>query len=173
MSKVTSVELEEEDVRYIESLIAEGRVRSLKEFVEKCIKFGIAYTLDQWQPGIFNVGPVRIIILMKKALELIVEHVPEEDREDLGRELGEIIASFAQFHRNIDCSKDWDSALKFLTELGWGQFKISQDNSILQVVAPAFPVELMKGCLEEILDVKLEASRLKIDVHQFKILGKP
>jgi hypothetical protein len=171
MSKVTSVELEEEDVKYIESLINEGRVRSLKELVEKCIKFGIAYTLDQWQPGVFNVGPVRIIILIKKALELIVEHVPEEDREDLGRELGEIVASFAQFHRNIECSTDWDSTLKFLTELGWGQFKISSDN-ILQIIAPAFPIELMKGCLEEILNVRLEATRLKIDVQQFKIFRK-
>ena len=171
MSKVTSVELEEEDVKYVENLINEGRVRSLKEFVEKCIKFGIAYTFDQWQPGIFNVGPVRIVILVKKALELIVEHVPEEDREDLGKELGEIIASFAQFHRNIECSTNWDSALKFLTELGWGQFKISSGN-ILQVVAPAFPIELMKGCLEELLDVKLEAERLKIDVQRFRIFRK-
>jgi len=169
MSRITSVELDEEDVKYIENLIAEGRIRSLKEFVEKCVKFGITYTLDQWQPGIMNVGPVRVLILMKKALDLLIEHIPEEDLEDVGREIGEIIASFALFHYNVDCSKDWEGALKILAEMGWGHFQ-SPSRSLIQVISPALPSSMMKGCLEALLNVKLEAIRLKIDVHQFKVI---
>ncbi|RLI15428.1 MAG: hypothetical protein DRO43_01145 [Candidatus Hecatellales archaeon] len=169
MSRVTSVELDEEDVRYIENLIVEGRIRSLKEFVEKCVKFGISYTLDRWQPGVMNVGPVRVIILMKKALELLVEHVPPEDHEDVGREIGEIVSSFLLFQHQVECSQDWDAAFKILSDMGWGQFQKSSE-TIIQVVSPALPSEIMKGCLEAMLNVKLEAIHLKIDVHQFKVL---
>ena len=168
MSRITSVELEEEDVKYLEGLIAGGRIRSLKEFVEKCVKFGITYTLDRWQPGVMNVGPVRVLILMKKVLELLVEHIPEEDREDVGREIGEIVSSFILFQRQVECSENWDAALKILSEMGWGQFQRS--GKTIQVISPALPSEIMKGCLESMLNVKLETIRLKIDVHQFKLL---
>lgn len=169
MSRVTSVELDQEDVKYIEDLIAEGRIRSLKEFVEKCVKFGIAYTLDRWQPGIMNVGPVRVLVLMKKTLDLLVEHIPPEDHEDVGREIGEIVHSFILFQHNVEPPKNWEATFKILESMGWGKFQKSQDQTI-QVVSPALPSEIMKGCLETLLNVKLEAIRLKIDVHQFKVL---
>ncbi|WP_309492996.1 hypothetical protein [Candidatus Hecatella orcuttiae] len=169
MSRVTSVELEEEDVEYIERLMREGRVRSLKEFVEMCVKFGRQYTLDRWQKGLFDIGPVRIVFLPKKALDLLIERVEQEDHRDLGREMGEVIKSFALFQFQTDTTKDWDSALEIMSNFGWGQFSAT-DRDYIQIVSPALPSSLMKSYVESVLNVKLEPIQMKIDVQVFRIL---
>lgn len=168
MSKVTSVELDEEDVNYIDSLIEEGRVRSLKEFVEKCVKFGITYTLDKWQPGILTVGPVRVVIVIKKIIDLLTEHVALEDYENVGNEIGEIIKSFAMFHYQADTTKNRDKALRIMSDMGLGQF-LMPNNETIQVVSPAMPADMLKNCIETVLDLKLESTKLKIDVQLYKI----
>lgn len=169
MSRVTSVELEEEDVEYIEKLMQDGRVRSLKEFVEMCVKFGRQYTLDRWQKGLFDIGPVRIVFLPKKGMDLLIERVAEEDHEDLGREMGEVIKSFALFQFQTDTGKDWDAALEIMSNFGWGQFS-STDRNYIQVVSPALPSSLMKSYIETVLNVKLEPIQMKIDVQVFRVL---
>jgi len=169
MSRVTSVELEEEDVGYIEKLMKEGRVRSLKEFVELCVKFGRLYTLDRWQKGLFDVGPVRITFMPKKVMELLIERVAEEDHEDVGREMGEIIRSFAIFQFQTNPSSDWKMTLEVMSNFGWGQFSAPNKDQI-QVVSPALPSSVMKSYIETVLNVKLEAVQMKIDVQVFRVL---
>lgn len=171
MSRVTSVELDEADVEYIEKLMREDRVRSLKEFVEKCVRFGRRFTLDRWQPGIFNVGPVRVVLMPKRALDMLVEHVSEDDYEDVGREIGDITRSFALFQYQVDTSVDWDTAIEIMSEAGLGQFLMSSKD-VIQVLSPLFPSGMMKSYIETVLGVQLEATRLKIDVQLFKILSK-
>jgi len=166
---VTSVELDEDDVNYIETLIREERVRSLKEFVERCVKFGRHYTLDKWTPGIFHVGPLRVIIMPHKALTILTEKVPEDFHEDVGREFGEITKSFALFHHQLDTTKNIDAALEILSDTGLGQFILPNRKSI-QVISPALPFEMMKSYLETVLGVRLEPVRMKIDVHLFNIV---
>jgi len=170
MSRVTSVELEEDDVEYIEKLMQEGRVRSLKEFVELCVKFGRQYTLDKWRKGLFDVGPVRIVFLPKKTMELLIERVAEEDYEDVGREMGEVVRSFATFQFQTDTSSDWNKALEIMSNFGWGQFSNTGKDQV-QVVSPALPSSLMKSYIETVLNVKLEALQMKIDVQVFKVIA--
>jgi hypothetical protein len=171
MSRVTSVELEEEDVEYVEKLMREGRVRSLKEFVELCVKFGRQYTLDRWRNGLFDVGPVRIVFMPKKTMDLVIERVAEEDHEDVGREMGEVIRSFSMFQYKVNPSENWDRALEIMSNFGWGQFSATGKDQI-QVVSPALPSTLMKSYIETVLDVKLEAVQMKIDVQVFRVLNK-
>ncbi|MEM3045623.1 MAG: hypothetical protein QW057_00900 [Candidatus Bathyarchaeia archaeon] len=169
MSRVTSVELDKEDVDYIEALMSEGRVRSLKEFVERCVKFGRRYTLDRWQTGIFNVGPVRMVFLPKRGLDILVERIPEDDYEDVGREIGEITRSVALFQNRVDTSKDWLAALQIMSDSGLGQFSMN-GKDLIQVLSPAFPLEMMKAYIETVLGAEVEAIRMKIDVQLFKVL---
>jgi len=169
MSRVTSVELDKEDVDYIEALMNEGRVRSLKEFVERCVRFGRRYTLDRWQPGVFNVGPVRMVFIPKRGFDLLVERVPPDDYEDVGREIGEITRSIALFQSHIDTTKEWEQAFQMMSDSGLGQFFMN-GKDFIQVLAPALPSEVMKAYIETVLGAKLEAIRMKIDVQLFKVV---
>jgi len=169
MSRVTSVELDKEDVDYIEALMNEGRVRSLKEFVERCVRFGRRYTLDRWQPGIFNVGPVRMVFIPKRGFDLLVERIPPDDYEDVGREVAEITRSIALFQSHIDTAKQWELALQIMSDSGLGQFFMN-GKEFIQVLAPAMPSEMMRAYIETVLGAKLEAIRMKIDVQLFRII---
>jgi len=40
----------------------------LKEFVEMCVTFGRKNRLDEWQPGVYDAGPVRLVLIPKKRL---------------------------------------------------------------------------------------------------------
>jgi len=170
MSRVTSVELDEEDAKYIEDLIREGRIRSLKEFVEKCVKFGKKYTLDRWQPGVFNVGPVRMVIIPRRVLESLISRLSEEDREAVGREMGEILRSLFFLYYRITPEENLELALKAMSENGIGEFILDSDGFI-KVFHSVFPSKLVKAYLETALNVRLENIELKIDVQMFKIIG--
>jgi len=169
MSRVTSVELDEDDVEYVDKLMQDGRVRSLKEFVEVCVKFGRLYTMDRWEQGLFHIGPMRVVITPQKILAILIERLQEEEYEDVGRDVGEIIKSFAMFQSQIDTTKNWDEALRLMSDFGLGQFSRVERDS-LQVTSPTLPHSVMRSCMETILDTKLETVQMKIDVHFFKIL---
>lgn len=169
MSRVTSVELDEEDARYIEDLIREGRVRSLKEFVEKCVKFGRKYTLDRWQPGVFNVGPVRMVMIPKKVLEFLFSKLSERDCEDVGQEMGEILRSLFFLYYRINPEDNVSLALKAMSENGMGEF-ILDNGGFIQVFHSALPPRFIKAYLETTLSTKLENIELKIDVQLFRIV---
>jgi len=168
MSRVTSVELDAEDVNYVDTLMRESRVRSLKEFVEKCVRFGRQYTLDRWLPGLFYVGPLRVVMMPQRALSIILERVREEDYEDVGRELGEITKSFVLFPYQQDTAKNPEEGVQVMSETGLGQFLMPNKSSI-QIISPALPFEMMKAYVETVLGIKLEPVKMKIDVHLFKI----
>jgi len=170
-TRITSVEFDEDDFEYIAKLIQEKKVRSLKEFVEKCVKFGRNYTIDQWEPGISSIGPIRALILPKKMLDVIVQRVSNEEQPDVGRELGEFVQSFALF-KNIDTAKpeNWDEALRILTDFGLG--KVEKTDDKVQVLHPAFSSEIMENLIETVLGVELKPMRMLLDVHLFQIIKK-
>ena len=166
-SRVTSVEFDAGDFNYVAELISQGKVRSLKEFVEMCVKFGRAYTLDKWEPGIFNVGPVRVVLVAKKMLDMLVQRIPEEDYVNVGRELGEVVESFALLKGlNTKDPKNRAEALQILSNFGFGLFTQKQEE--IQVTHPTFPYEITQALIEQTLGVELEAMRTLLDVQFFK-----
>ena len=107
----------------------------------------------------------------KKTMELLIERVAEEDYEDVGREMGEVVRSFAMFQFQTDTGEDWDKALEVMSNFGWGQFSATGKDQV-QVVSPALPSSLMKSYIETVLNVKLEALQMKIDVQVFRVIKK-
>jgi len=168
-SYITSVEFDKEDFEYISKLIEEAKVRSLKEFVEKCVKLGRIYTIDQWETGVSTIGPTRVIILPKKILELLIQRVPNEEYADIGREIGEFIQSFALFKGiNATDPDNWDEALKLLTDFRLGNF--TQINDKIQVIHPVFPSEITESLIKTTLNIELKPIRMLLDVHMFQIV---
>ena len=168
-SYITSVEFDKEDFDYISKLIAEAKVRSLKEFVEKCVKLGRIYTIDQWESGVSTVGPTRVIILPKKILDLFIQRVPNEEYKDIGREIGEFVQSFVLF-KGIDATNpdNFDETLKLMTDFRLGNFTKVDDK--IQVILPVFPSEITESLIEATLNVELKPIRMLLDVQMFQIV---
>ncbi|MEM2226248.1 MAG: hypothetical protein QW371_02015 [Candidatus Bathyarchaeia archaeon] len=168
-SHITSVEFDPEDFEYIMGLLKEGRIRSLKEFVEKCVKFGKEYTIDRWNGGLFYFGPVRVVILAKRMLDVMIQKLREEDYEIIGRELGDVIGSLLML-RGID-GKDparMREAFDMLNKFGLGVFELSGEK--IQVAHPTLPSEMTKAMLQQIFGMRLEAIKTLLDVHFYRMV---
>lgn len=168
-ARMTSFELEEEHYNHINRLITEGKIRSLKEFVEMCVEFGLKNSINEWHPGIFNVGPVRVILIPRKILDVFVQHVPEESYEPVGREIGELIRSYALLKYQIDTTKaqNWKKALEIVSDTGLGHFIINDDD--VEILSPCLPIGLTQQIIQTVLGVPLETIKMLFDVHFFKI----
>jgi hypothetical protein len=168
--QVTSVQLDKEDLAYINESIAEGRSRSMKDFVELCVKFGRRYTMDQWMRGVFNAGPVRVVVVPKRVIDSLLQRIKEEDYEDIGRELAEVMQSIAMFQFNVDTTNPdmWAVALKLMSETGLGSFVLSENH--IQVIRPILPLEINQKFIEGTLNVKTIPKRVvALDVQLFEI----
>jgi hypothetical protein len=168
-ARMTSFELEEEHYNYINQLITEGKIRSLKEFVEMCVEFGRKNNINEWHPGIFNVGPVRVVLIPKKMLDVFVQHLPEESYEPVGREIGELIRSYALLKYQIDTTKpeNWKKALEVISDTGLGHFIINDNN--VEIISPCLPIGITQQIIQTVLGVPLETVKMLFDVHFFKI----
>jgi hypothetical protein len=168
-ARMTSFELEEEHYNHITQLITEGKIRSLKEFVEMCVEFGLKNSINEWHLGIFNVGPVRVVLIPRKILDVFVQHVPEENYEPVGREIGELIRSYTLLRYQIDSTKaqNWKKALEVVSDTGLGHFMIHDDN--VEVLSPCLPIGLTQQIIQTVLGVPLETIKMLFDVHLFKI----
>jgi len=168
-SHITSVEFNPEDFEYIMGLLKDGKIRSLKEFVEKCVKFGRDYTIDRWNGGLFYFGPVRVVILAKRMLDVMIQKLREEDYEIIGRELGDVLESLMML-KGID-SKDQakiKEALDLLNKFGLGVFELAGDK--IQVAHPALPSEMTRAMLQQVFGVRLEAIKTLLDVQFYRIM---
>ena len=170
-SRVTTVELDVDDVEYVRRLISEGRVRSLKEFVELCVKFGKNYTLDRWTTGVINVGPIRAVLILKKMVDLLIQRVATEELMDVGREMGEVAESYALLKgfETTDRAK-WPEALRLLSDFGLGAFSLNDDR--IEIHHAAYPAEINEGMLEQIFKIKISPIKTLLDVQFFRILEK-
>jgi hypothetical protein len=168
-SHITSVEFDPEDFEYIMGLLKDGKIRSLKEFVEKCVKFGKEYTIDRWNGGLFYFGPVRVVMLAKRMLDVIIQKLREEDHEIIGRELGDVLGSLMML-KGID-SKDLGKAKEafdVLNKFGLGVFELAGE--MIQVAHPTLPSDMTKAMLQQVFGVRLEAIRTLLDVQFYRIL---
>jgi hypothetical protein len=172
VKRLTTVALEEEDLRYIEKLVAEGRVRSFKEFVDQCVALGRIYTMDRWQieSGQFFYGPMRVAIVPQKFLAEFSYRIAESERKNLGQEFGAILKSFIFLHFEYDSTKPENRAkvLSVITRLGFGQLR--QRDGEIEVVNPVLPAEVFQGLLESVLGLELSPIELAIDVCLFRIV---
>jgi len=173
--RLTTVTLDGESLRYIERLLAEGRVRSKKAFVDACLAFGIRYSLDRWRvdSGLFFAGPVRVVILPQKALEELSRGAPKNALVDAGRGMGAVFRSYILVNQGLKANlrANWGRALDAMTGTGLGQFTLKADT--VEVQHPALPREVAHGLLEALLGAELEPVDLALDMHLFRLKAPP
>jgi hypothetical protein len=167
--RITTVEIDEETDAYINQLIENGKIRSMKDFIMLAIDFARKYSIDNWSPGVFYIGPVRVGIIDKRSLETLAS---KANQRETGRSLGEMPRDMMMIRYNIDTTlkKNRTLALDRLADLGIGRCEIKDDKILVH--RPIFPHDIMWGYIEAYLDVALQPVPMNIpDLFVFQIVA--
>ncbi|MFQ6076529.1 MAG: hypothetical protein ACE5Z5_10410 [Candidatus Bathyarchaeia archaeon] len=152
-SRRTTVILDEEDREFLDDLIRGGKEAGVKAFLTKMIDIYRNWSIHDWKyPGECYVGVSRVAFFNQESTNILIEHVPEEKRYEVGRKIGEAyrISFLTSFGLDSGKRESWNEVLRRLRILGYGDF-ISR-NRFLTIRNPFLnDAELLRGFLEELL----------------------
>ena len=156
--KRTTIILEEDERKYIDSLIQEGKEQGLKPLISKMLDVYRSMMIYDWKyPGEYYAGISRVAFINIEFIEILLKHIPEDQWRSVGKETGNVAKVSMEASLNLDTTnrEKWADVFKRLRVLGFGDFYLRDKYVILR--APFInDGEFLCGFLEGLLQQKLE-----------------
>jgi len=157
--KRTTIVLDEEERKYIDSLIREGKEPGIKPLISKMLDVYRSMMIYDWRfPGEYYCGISRIAFVNVEFINILLENIPKEKWRQIGYKAGKAakISVEASLNFNTEDRKRWEEVFKRLRVQGFGDFYM-RDKYII-VKAPFIDKhEVWAGFLEGLLGVKLDS----------------
>ncbi|MGQ9565736.1 MAG: hypothetical protein ACUVT5_04235 [Candidatus Bathyarchaeales archaeon] len=156
--KRTTIILGEEERKFIDSLIQDGKEQGLKPLISKMLDVYRSMTIYDWKyPGEYYCGISRIAFINIEFINILLKHVPEEKWREVGKEAGVAAKVSMEASLNIEpvMRERWADVFKRLRVQGFGDFYLRDKYIILK--APFINAsDFLCGYLEGLLGVRLE-----------------
>jgi hypothetical protein len=156
--KRTTIILDEEERKYIDGLIHDGKEQGLKPLISKMLDVYRSMTIYDWKyPGEYYCGISRIAFINIEFINILLKNVPEEKWREAGKEAGNASKISMEASLNLEPTKreNWSDVFKRLRVQGFGDFYLRDKYIILK--APFINAsEFICGFLEGLLNIKLE-----------------
>jgi hypothetical protein len=156
--KRTTIILDEDERKYIDSLIQDGKEQGLKPLISKMLDVYRSMMIYDWKyPGEYYCGISRIAFLNIEFIEILLKHVPDDHWREVGKETGNVAKVSMDASLNMDTTdrEKWAEVFKRLRVQGLGDFYLRDKYIILK--APFINNgEFLCGFLEGLLQQKLE-----------------
>jgi len=157
--KRTTIILEDEERKYIDQLISEGREPGIKPLISKMLDIYRSMSIYDWRfPGEYYVGVSRVAFVNVEFINTLLQYVPQSKWREVGQKMGEAARVSLEATLNLETTvkEKWEDVFKRLRVQGFGDF-YPRDKYFI-VKAPFISnVEVLCGFLETLLNVKLEA----------------
>jgi hypothetical protein len=160
--KRTTIILDEEERKYIDSLIKEGREPGIKPLISKMLDVYRSMMIYDWKyPGEYYCGISRVAFVNVEFIDILLKFIPEEKWREVGRKAGEAARVSMEASINIDATnrEKWPDVFKRLRVQGFGDFYLRDKFIIVRTPFINNP-EVWSGFLESLLGVRLEARTL-------------
>ena len=157
--KRTTIILEPEERKYIDSLIQEEKESGIKSLISKMLDMHKKLMVDDWRfPGEYYSGISRIAFVNVELINIMLNQIPKEKWINLGQEMGKALKISIETILNIQVSeiKDWKPIFDRLSVQGFGDFFL-KDKYILIKNPFINYANLWQGILEGMFDIKLSA----------------
>ncbi len=172
--KRTTIILDEEERKYIDSLIREGKEAGIKPLVSKLLDVYRSMSVYDWKfPGEYYVGVSRVAFVNVEFLNVLFQYIPEGKWREVGRKIGEAAKVSMEATLNLDTNDRarWIDVFKRLRVQGFGDFYPKDRYFIIK--APFINnAEVLAGFLETLLGVDLSV-RAPNAPFVFEIVEKP
>jgi len=156
--KRTTIILDDEERRYIDSLIKEGREPGIKPLISKMLDIYRSMSIYDWRyPGEYYVGVSRVAFVNVEFVNTLLQYVPQGKLREVGHKMGEAARISMEATLNLETAnrEKWDDVLKRLRVQGFGDFYPKDKYFIVK--APFINnAEVLCGFLEKLLGIKLE-----------------
>ncbi|HDI12193.1 MAG TPA: hypothetical protein ENF63_01215, partial [Candidatus Bathyarchaeota archaeon] len=121
--KRTTIILDEEERKYIDQLIREGKEPGIKPLISKMLDVYRSMMIYDWKyPGEYYCGISRIAFINAEFVSVLLQYIPREKWWEVGRKAGEVLKVSLEASLNIkaDERKDWPNVFKRLRVQGFG-----------------------------------------------------
>ena len=156
--KRTTIILNDEERKYIDSLIAEGREPGIKPLISKMLDIYRSMSIYDWRyPGEYYVGVSRVAFLNVEFVNILLKYIPQDKWRLVGQKMGEAARISLEATLNLQTTnrEKWDDVFKRLRVQGFGDFYPKDKYFIVK--APFINnAEVLCGLLETLLDIRLE-----------------
>jgi hypothetical protein len=155
--KRTTIILDDDERKYIDALISEGKEPGIKPLVSKMLDVYRSMSIYDWKyPGEYYVGVSRVAFVNVEFLSVLLQHIPENKWREVGRKIGEAAKVSMEATLNLETTnrEKWSDVFKRLRIQGFGDFYPRDKYFIIK--APFINnAEVLAGLLETLLGVNL------------------
>jgi len=160
--KRTTIILDEEERKYVDSLIREGREPGIKPLISKMLDVYRSMMIYDWKyPGEYYCGISRVAFLNVEFIDILLQFIPEDKWREVGQRLGEAARVSMEATLNLETVKrdKWQDVFKRLRVQGLSDIYLRDKYLVLK--APFINnYEVLRGFLESLLGVDLEPKTL-------------
>ena len=160
--KRTTIILDDEERKYIDSLIKEGREPGIKPLISKMVDIYRSMMIYDWKfPGEYYCGISRVAFINVEFINTLLQYVPKEKMREIGRKIGDAAKVSMEATLNIDASdrEKWPEVFKRLRVQGFGDFYL-RDKYVIVRTPFINDAEMFCGFLEGLLTVELRSKTL-------------
>jgi len=155
--KRTTIILDEEERKYVDSLIKEGKESGIKPLISKLLDVYRSMSIYDWRfPGEYYVGVSRVAFVNVEFINLLLQYIQEDKWREVGQKIGEAARVSMEATLNLETTnpEKWSDVLKRLRVQGFGDFYMRDKYFIIK--APFINnAEVLCGFLEKLLAVDL------------------
>jgi len=154
----TTIILEEDERKYIDQLIQDGKEAGIKQLVSKMLDVYRSMMIYDWKyPGEYYAGISRVAFIQIEFINSLLQHIPADQHHEVGKSAGAAARIAMETSMNLDpTSKEkWAEVFKRLRVQGLGDFY--QKDRYIVIKAPYINnPEVQRGYLETLLGTTLE-----------------
>jgi len=157
-AKRTTIILEKNEREYIDSLIREGKEPGIKPLISKMLDVYRSMMIYDWRfPGEYYCGISRIAFVNVELLELLIQQIPKEKWQEIGKRMGEALKVSMETTLGLqtDDQNNWESVFNRLRVQGFGDIILKDKYLLLKTPFIGHP-EIWTGLLEGLFDLKLD-----------------
>jgi hypothetical protein len=157
-AKRTTIILEKEEREFVDSLIREGKEPGIKPLISKMLDVYRSMMVYDWRfPGEYYCGISRIAFVNVELINILIQHIPEDKRKEIGAKMGEASKISMEATLGIETTdrEKWQEIFKRLRVQGFGDFYL-KDKYILIKTPFITEQEILAGFLEGLLGTQLD-----------------